>query len=207
MSKSRAAPAFDDGRTTHQSDDSLIDGWEVNHYDPDALVLRCTECGFLDALENREEANSQANQHAIECGNQVGLTPIAQSDDHDTNHVGDWAIVTYESRQSGNELQRSGTVISQELVDGEAELRIDDDPIVVARWRPGDDHGLECLSVGSQTTHLGTVLDVEFRPAKPPSQKKSSNQHGFDCDECPLCGADIGNLAAHLPDCPEEVDQ
>jgi len=169
---SSSAPAFDDGRPAGKPDDRpssrIPNGWEHSPHSPDQFVLRCTECGILDRVDERAVAHDRANEHALDCDHSVGVTPIQQFG-IETPALGDIATVTYNSLRSRNELEASGPVVGFELDDPDApvfEVRIDidGDRIIVARYSPLDDVARACLSVGTETQRLGTVIDVEYQP-------------------------------------------
>jgi hypothetical protein len=129
--------------------------------------LRCTDCGILDRVDERAVAHGRADAHALDCDHSVGVTPIQQFG-IETPELGDIATVTYNSWRSGNDLEASGPVVGFELDDPDApvfEVRIDiGDRIIVARYSPLDDVARDCLSVGTETQRLGTVIDVEYQP-------------------------------------------
>jgi len=173
MSSSRS-PGFDDGRPAGKPDDRprarIPTGWEHSPHSADQFVLRCTDCGILDRVDDRADAHGRADAHALDCDHSVGVTPIAQVG-VEVPEEGDLVTVTYRSRQSGNELEASGPVVNFERVEGGCEVTFKQstssyDRLVIARYDPTNPD--RCCRTRSQpgveTVTLGETVDVEYQP-------------------------------------------
>ena len=52
-------------------------GWDIDHASPSDFVVRCASCGRVSIRDERAEAHTQAQSHALRCS-QTGVTPVAR---------------------------------------------------------------------------------------------------------------------------------